>query len=41
MLHPDDTVTRILERADFAMYNAKSEGRDQVKVCYESAAVQG
>lgn len=40
MLHPDDTVTRILERADFAMYNAKSEGRDQVKVCYESAVVQ-
>lgn len=40
MLHPDDTVTRILERADFAMYNAKSEGRDQVKVCYESALVQ-
>jgi diguanylate cyclase (GGDEF)-like protein len=37
MLHPDDTVTRILERASFAMYNAKSEGRDQVKVCYESA----
>ena len=40
MLHPDDTVTRILERADFAMYNAKSEGRNQVKVCYESAVVQ-
>lgn len=38
MLHPEDTVTRILERASFAMYNAKSEGRDQVKVCYESAA---
>lgn len=37
MLHPDDTVTRILERASFAMYNAKNEGRDQVKVCYESA----
>jgi diguanylate cyclase (GGDEF)-like protein len=40
MLHPADTVTRILERADFAMYNAKSEGRNQVKVCYESAVGQ-
>lgn len=37
MLHPGDTVTRILERASFAMYNAKSEGRDQVRICYESA----
>ena len=37
MLHPKDTVTRILERASFAMYNAKSEGRDQVRICYESA----
>lgn len=38
MLHPEDTVNRILERARFAMFNAKSEGRDQVKVCYESTA---
>ncbi|MFT4799648.1 MAG: diguanylate cyclase (GGDEF)-like protein, partial [Candidatus Azotimanducaceae bacterium] len=27
MLHPDDSVKRILERASFAMFNAKSEGR--------------
>ncbi len=40
MLHPDDTVKRILERASFAMFNAKSEGRDQVKVCYEKAMVR-
>lgn len=40
MLHPDDTVKRILERADFAMYNAKSEGRDQVKVCFEQSVVR-
>lgn len=40
MLHPDDSVKRILERASFAMFNAKSEGRDQVKVCYEQAVAR-
>jgi len=40
MLHPNDSVKRILERANFAMFNAKSEGRDQVKVCYEQAVAR-
>lgn len=40
MLHPEDSVKRILERASFAMFNAKSEGRDQVKVCYEQATAR-
>jgi len=38
ILLPDDTVTRLLERADFAMYSAKNEGRNQVKICSETAA---
>jgi diguanylate cyclase (GGDEF)-like protein len=38
ILLPDDTVTRLLERADFAMYSAKNEGRNQVRVCNETAA---
>lgn len=40
MLHPEDSVKRILERASFAMFSAKSEGRDQVKVCYEQATAR-
>jgi diguanylate cyclase (GGDEF)-like protein len=35
MLHPEDTVTRLLERADFAMYTSKNDGKNKVTVCDE------
>jgi diguanylate cyclase (GGDEF)-like protein len=35
MLHPQDTVKRLLERAAYAMYSAKNDGRNRVKVCQE------
>lgn len=38
MLHPEDTVKRLLERAAYAMYSAKNDGRNQVKVCHEKTA---
>ena len=38
MLHPEDTVKRLLERAAYAMYSAKNDGRNQVKVCHEKKA---
>ncbi|MBV1876675.1 MAG: GGDEF domain-containing protein [Pseudomonadales bacterium] len=41
ILHPEDSVNRLLERADFAMYSAKNDGRNQVKVCTETAAADG
>ncbi|MBL4680279.1 MAG: GGDEF domain-containing protein [Pseudomonadales bacterium] len=38
MLHPEDTVTRLLERADFAMYSSKNDGKNRVTVCDERSA---
>ncbi|MCB1646189.1 MAG: GGDEF domain-containing protein [Pseudomonadales bacterium] len=38
MLQPEDSVRRLLERADYAMYCAKNEGRNKVKVCREELA---
>jgi diguanylate cyclase (GGDEF)-like protein len=35
MLHPEDTVKRLLERAAYAMYSAKNDGRNLVRVCQE------
>ncbi|MFT7689240.1 MAG: diguanylate cyclase (GGDEF)-like protein, partial [Candidatus Azotimanducaceae bacterium] len=35
MLHPEDTVTRLLERADFAMYTSKNDGKNKVTICDE------
>ena len=37
MLHPEDSVKRLLERADYAMYTAKNAGRNRVNICREIA----
>jgi len=37
MLHPEDTVKRLLERADYAMYTAKNAGKNRVNICREIA----
>jgi diguanylate cyclase (GGDEF)-like protein len=38
MLQPGDSAKRLLERTDYAMYCAKNEGRNKVKVCREKSA---